>query len=240
MAGMQSPPRDLPSPSDARHSRAPRRVNGLAVLAALIVSGVGVTAGYLQWKAPEVHAIVDARRNEVAAAPTTPAGRLVHWLMYGNALIHNRLQEMRFSADRPWLVAYAVRGAGTERARPASSPDVEMYGVDLRHLPREQASIDGMNVVVRLPRACDLGRSELTGDNAPFVPVIAASEKLPDADQRARELAAWALKDLAQALERDISGAHLAIEVGPEASFDEITRSRANAAPVSDSPAPPR
>jgi hypothetical protein len=154
--------------------------------------------------------------------------------MYGNALIHNRLQEMRFSADRPWLVAYAVRAATT------SSPDVEMYGVDLHDLPHEPALLDGMKVVVHLPRARDLGRSELTGDNAPFVPVIAASEKLPDADQRARELAEWALKDLAQALERDIPDAHLVIEVGPEASFDEITRARANAAPVSDTSASPR
>jgi hypothetical protein len=100
--------------------------------------------------------------------------------------------------------------------------------------------MDLMKVVVHLPRARDLGRSELTGDNAPFVPVIAASEKLPDADQRARELAEWALKDLAQALERDIPDAHLVIEVGPEASFDEITRARANAAPVSDTSASPR
>lgn len=233
MAGMQSTPGDPPShPS----SRAPRRANGLFVLAALVVLGVGVTAGYLQWKAPEVHAIVDGRRNEVAAVPRTPEARLVHWLMYGNALIHNRLQEMRFSADRPWLVAYAVRAATT------SSPDVEMYGVDLRDLPREPASLDVMDlmkVVVHLPRARDLGRSELTGDNAPFVPVIAASEKLPDADQRARELAEWALKDLAQALERDIPGAHLSIEVGPEASFAEITRAP-NAAPTSQAPASPR
>jgi hypothetical protein len=242
MAGMHEPsragaPQEAPAESrpaaDASEIRSGSawRASGLFVLAMLVLLGVGVTAGYLQWKAPEVHSIVEARRSEVAAAPSSTEGRLVHWSMYANALIHNRLQEMRFSAREPWLVAYAVSADSSERnlARGAASDTsaVEMYGVDLADLSRDPAWIDGSRVVVRLPRARDLGRAELVGDNAPFVPVIPDARPLPDANQRAKELATWALQGLAQALERDIPKAHLEVEIGPETSWAEIASTRA-------------
>jgi hypothetical protein len=208
------------SPDDrSLASRAPFRASGLATLLVLVVLGVGVTAGYMQWKAPEVHAIVESRKKEVAAAPSTVEGRLVYWLKYADALIHNRLQEMRFSAEKPWLVAFA---RSIEGAR-----EVEFYGIDLAELPRNLGRIEATSVYVRLPRAQDLGRGELTGDKAAFIPLVAAERDPPDANERARALAEWALEPLARNLERDIPGAHLLVAIGPETSWREIAESRA-------------
>jgi hypothetical protein len=239
----------------------PLRASGLGTLAVLVLLGVGVTAGYMQWKAPEVRAIVEARKGEVALAPSTSEGRLVHWLKYANAMIHNRLQEMRFSAAKPWLVTYASAATSAEsKARAASSPVLtggespssgsqspssgsqeaesvgpgarvlEIYGIDLTDMPRELGRIQGLTIVVRLPRARSLGRGELAGNNAPFVPIVPASQPLPDANKRSHELAAWALQSLGQALERDIPGAHLSIEIGPEASWSELLEARSKEA----------
>lgn len=261
---------------------APLRASGLGTLAVLVLLGVGVTAGYMQWKAPEVHAIVEGRKGEVAAVPNMPEARLVHWLKYSNALIHRRLQEMRFSADKPWLVAFAVAESGSaargaaeasSAAKASASEDAssrspqsgsprssgsssasgssasslsaspgatgpEIYGIDLGDMPREPGRIEGLTIVVRLPRAQSLGRGQLTGDHAAFVPIVSDSQALPNADQRTRELAVWALQSLGEALERDIPGAHLSIEIGPEKTWGEVVKALSKDA--REPPAAPR
>jgi hypothetical protein len=198
------------------------RVSGMGTLVFLVAIVLVVILGYLHWKAPEVRAILDERRSEIAAAPSTREGRLAQWRKFGDAQIHNRLEMMRFSTEKPWLVAHAIRAAGD------AATECEFYGIDLASMPRELTRIADLTIVVRLPRARSLGRGELTGDNAPFVPVFHDAASAPDADERVRGLASWALESLAKALERDIPGAHLRVEVGPEASWAEIAKPPSN------------
>lgn len=191
-----------------------RRASGLGTLAVLIVLGVGVTSGYLQWKAPDLRARVASIRSEVAVAPASPEGRLANWAVYGDPLIHNRLLQMRFSAEQPWLVTHAV---GTSPAA------LEIYGIDLTDMPRDIVRIEGLRAIVHLPAPRLLGIGPLTGDHASFVPVYPAESSAPAATERARELGRYALEGLGHALARDIEGASLAVEIGPESSFAEIT-----------------
>lgn len=195
------------------------RARGLLVMAGLVVLGVGVTAGYLAWKAPEVGAIIAGRRRAIAEAPRTPEGRLANWLVFGAPQVHHRLEIMRFSAEQPWLVTHAIRVAGDDPDR------VEFHGIDLSSLPRDVARIDGRIVRVKLPRPTLLGTGRLQGINAAAVPVAASESAVPDPIARAQYLVHFALDDLGKALERDIQGASLSIEIGPESSFEAIAGS---------------
>lgn len=217
MAGMD-PSRQLDEPAVARAPSHPR-VNGLVALLVLVVLGVGVTAGYLQWKAPELNRIVAGRKGEVKAAEKrSPEERLAKWIEMGNPLIHNRLLWMRFSAEQPWLVTHAVGVA--------SAGDLSIYGIDLTDMPRSLVAIDGLGARLELPRPRLLGRGPLAGGNAAFVPVFAEASAAPDPSRRGRELVEWALEGLSNALGRDIPGAELSIEVGPAASWGEIAAAR--------------
>jgi hypothetical protein len=197
------------------------RARGLLVMAVLVATGVGVTAGYLQLEAPEVGEIIANRKREIALAPKTPEGRLEQWLVFGAPQIHHRMQMMRFSAEQPWLVTHAVRLDGEDAERLA------IYGIDLSELPREIAGIGGLDVHVKLPLPRRLGTGPLRGDNAVSVPVAPRDGLAPDSVERARFLVRFALDGLSQALERDIPGAKLTIEIGPESSWEEITEARA-------------
>jgi hypothetical protein len=194
------------------------RVSGMKTLFFLVALVLVVMLGYLQWKAPEVRAILDQRKSEIAAAPSSLEGRLAQWRKFGDAQIHNRLEMMRFSTEKPWLVGYAIRAPGD------AANESEFHGIDLASMPREISRIDALTIVVRLPRAGILGRGELTGDNAPFVPVYRDRASAPDENERVRGLASWALEPLARALERDIAGAQLRVEVGSESSWSELAR----------------
>lgn len=194
------------------------RARGLLVMGALVVAGVGVTAGYLAWKAPEVGKIIADRKRAIAEAPKTAEARLANWIVFGAPQIHHRLEIMRYSADQPWLVTHAVRVAGDDPER------VEIHGIDLSALPRDVARVEGTTIRVHLPRPVLLTTGPLTGSNAVAVPVAADAASAPDPIARAEYLVHFALDDLAKALERDISGAKLSIEIGPETSWTEIAR----------------
>jgi hypothetical protein len=197
------------------------RARGLLVMLALVLVGLSVSAGYFFWsltsKASATWKIIDARKREIAEAPTTPEGRLANWLKFGAPQIHHRLEIMRYSAAQPWLVTHAVRTAGGDDGR------VEIYGIDLTGLPVSIARVESSTVHVKLPMPRRLSIGPLTGDNAVAVPVAARADLVPDPVERAKFLVHFALDDLSGALERDIPGAKLAIEIGPETSFDEIS-----------------
>ncbi len=194
------------------------QARGLVVMAALVVAGVGVTAGYLAWKAPEVGKIIADRKRAIAEAPKTAEARLANWIVFGAPQIHHRLEIMRFSAEQPWLVTHAVRVAGDDPER------VEIHGIDLSDLPRDLAKVDGIRIRVHLPRPTLLATGPLTGGNAVAVPVAVDAASAPDPIARAEYLVHFALDDLGKALERDIPGAKLSIEIGPETSWKEIAR----------------
>jgi hypothetical protein len=195
------------------------RVRGLLVLSALVAVGLCVSVGYFFWsltaKASAARRIIDARKREIAEAPKTTEGRVAHWLVFGAPPIHHRLETMRFSAAQPWLVTHAVRAEGGEPGA------VDIYGIDLTNLPLTIARVEGTTVRVELPLPRRLGTGALAGDNAAAVPIFPRADLAPDPVQRARFLVDFALGDLARALERDIPGAKLLIEIGPESSFGE-------------------
>lgn len=200
------------------------RARGLVALAALVVLGVGVTAGYLQWKAPDLLARREAIAREVAASPSSPEGRLATWVLFGgDPQIHNRLQQMRFSEARPWLVTHAVGSA-------AAGGEVVFHGIDLAAMPKELVRQEGLALHLALPAPRELGRGPLEGEHASFVPVYASAELAPDATgaiARARDLVAYALGGLEKALGRDVPGATLEVEIGPAAGWAEIAAARA-------------
>jgi hypothetical protein len=189
------------------------RPHGLVVLLLLVVVGIGVTAGYLQWKAPEVGRIVAGRRAEIAGAPQDPEGRLEKWIVFGNPQIHHRLELMRFSERQPWLVCQAV---GSDASA------LEIFGIDLSDMPREIGVVEGRLVRIRLPAPRVLAHGALAGEQAAFVPVYPDPARVPDAVLRAHELARYAFADLGKALERDIPGATLRVEIGPQESWSAI------------------
>jgi len=196
--------------------RPPVRARGLLVMSALVVLGVGVTAGYLQLAGPEVGEIIASRKREIAAAPRSPEGRLAQWLVFGGPQIHHRLERMRFSADEPWLVTHAIGRSAT------TGGTVEIHGIDLAAMPLEIARIDGSTVRVRLPLPGKLGVGPLRGEHALSVPIAASPELAPDPVGRAVFLVRFALDGLAQALERDIEGAELVIEIGPGETWESV------------------
>jgi hypothetical protein len=197
------------------------RARGLLVMLALVLVGLSVSAGYFFWsltsKASATWKIIDARKRELAEAPTSPEGRLANWLKFGAPLIHNSLLQRRFSAAQPWLVTHAVRTGDEDDGR------VEIYGIDFTNLPVTIARIEGSTVHVKLPMPRRLAVGPLTGDNAVSVPVAARADLAPDPVERAKFLVHFALDGLSGALERDIPGAKIAIEIGPEKSFEEIS-----------------
>lgn len=194
------------------------RARGLLVLAALVGVGLCVSVGYFFWsltsKASEARRIIDARKREIAEAPKTTEGRLEHWLVFGAPQIHHRLETMRFSAAQPWLVTHAVHADSGEPGA------VEIYGIDLSNLPLSISRVEGSTVHVELPLPRRLGAGPLTGDNAAAIPVFPRADLAPDPVERAKFLVRFALEGLSGALERDIPGAKLAIDIGPEASFE--------------------
>ena len=198
----------------------PRRFRGLVVLAALVAVGLAVSAGYFIWslssESSETWRIVQERKREIAAAPKTPEGRLANWLVISAPQIHHRLQLMRFSAEQPWLVTHAVR------TDPEDNDHLAIHGIDFTDLPLTLGRIEGSTVRVRLPLPKELAVGALRGDNAVSVPIAARDDLAPDAILRASFLVHFALDPLAHALERDIPGATLAIEIGPETSWAEI------------------
>lgn len=186
-----------------------RRVSGILLICALIALGLWAAAVYA-WKAPR---LVGRMKAERAALPASSEGRVDRWLEFGSGLIHQRLVQVRHSAREPWLVSYVVDHEAAQD---------EIWGVDLADLEPSASRREGLCVVVALPAARLLGRGELGGDKALHVPRYAPGAERPDPDRRAEEVAAWALRPLARALEKDIPGAELRVRVGapPEAPGD--------------------
>jgi hypothetical protein len=195
------------------------RANGLLVLSAIVAVGLSVSVGYFFWsltsKASEARRIIDARKREIAEAPKTTEGRVAHWLEFGGPQIHQGLLNLRFSSERPWLVTHAIRVEGGEPGA------VEIYGIDLTNLPLSVARVEGTTVRIELPLPRRLGTGPLTGDNAAAVPIFPREDLAPDPVERAKFLVRFALGGLPEALERDIPGAKLAIDIGPGSSFGE-------------------
>jgi hypothetical protein len=187
-------------------ARGPRRVNGLLVLLVLVAVGMGVTSVVFKWMSPQLRERMQRAR---ADAPKSGEPRVAHWLEFGRGFVHQRLVQLHFSPDEPWLVTHTV---GADR----DAGEVEVWGVDLTDLPVEATAQDGMSVVVNLPEPRVLARGPFgeqrkRNDKARNVPHFASAEVAPDPRERARTVVLWALDRLVTALVRDIDGASLEV-----------------------------
>jgi hypothetical protein len=181
--------------------RGARRANGILVLVGVVVVGLLTGTVFYRWKRRTAQARIAA---EIEAAPRTPEGRVALWLRLAGPQIHHRLAVVaRFAPDMPWLVTHAVS---------QSEGPPELWGIDCGALPRELARLEGLSVVVDLPRPRALGRMELSGPRARRVPLF-ASEARPDPAARLAELALYLLEGMPDALRRDVPGAALTIRV---------------------------
>jgi hypothetical protein len=174
---------------------------GLAVLALLVVVGLGSGAGFYRYQRARQ---AERFQRELAAAPNTPEERLDLWLRLAGPQIHHRLAVVgRFTSVEPWLVTHAVARAG-------EAP--ELFGVVCAELEPTLARRTGLEVLVSLPAPRALGRVVLEGERAQRVPIF-APEVVVDAAERLAELAMYLLEEMPAALARDIPGAVIVIEV---------------------------
>lgn len=181
------------------------RANGILVLLGIIALGLATGAGYYAYKRPRLER---ERAAVLASAPTTLEERLEQWLVFGGPQIHHRLSRFaRFSAECPWLVTHAVASAD------GGPPTV--WGIDCQTLPQDMARLEGTTVVVELPAPVPLGRVELDPAQARHVPKYADDRSVPDPTARLKDLAAFFLERLPQALEHELPGARLEIRVMP-------------------------
>ncbi len=182
-------------------------MNGLLLLALLVAAGLGVTSVLFRWKE---RGLIAQRRADLAAAPREGEPRLERWTELNRPYLVGRLQQLRVSAQLPYLVTHELL-TGVQDAPP------ELLGVDLTQLSPEWVERESLRVVVSLPAARRLGRAWIGADKSLFVPKVRAGEPQPDlasADARARSVAEHALKPWIEALPRDVPGAVLSVRVG--------------------------
>lgn len=174
---------------------------GLAVLAVLVVVGLGSGAGFYRWQRMRQ---AERFQRDLAAAPQSTEERLDLWLELVGPQLHHRLAVVgRFTSEEPWLVTHAQGRAG-------EIP--ELFGVTCAELQPTFARRSGLEVVVALPAPHALGRIDLVGERAQRVPIF-APEVAVDAPARLAALALYLFEDMPAALERDIPGARIVLEV---------------------------
>ena len=179
-------------------------VNGLAVLAVIVVVGLVTGAGFYRYKRRQMDAELAI---EMAAAPKTPEERLALWLRLSGPQIHHRLAVVgRFAPEQPWLVTHAI-------ARPDGPP--ELWGIDCSALPHDLARQDGLTIVVELPAPRMLARAPLEDQEGNRVPLYPPDAQL-DPAKRLEELSLYLLEGIPGALARDIPGSALVIHVARE------------------------
>lgn len=180
--------------------------NGLVVLAVIVVVGLLTGAGFYRWQRGRMDARLAA---ELAAAPSSPEERAALWLrLSGGPQIHHRLAVVgRFTPELPWLVTHAV-------TQPEGGAPV-LWGVACASLSQDFARLEGLRVVVELPRPVALGNATLEGESAARVQIY-TPEASPDPSLRLRELALHLLEGIPKALERDVPGASLELRVASE------------------------
>jgi hypothetical protein len=180
------------------------RVSGLAVLLAIVATGLVTGVGFYRLKRGEANARVAA---QLAAAPRTSEERLDLWLALTGPQLHHRLAVVgRFTPEMPWLVTHAVA------AEDGGPP--ELWGIECATLPKALGVREGLRIVMTLPAPQLLGRATFEGEHSERVPLFARGVAV-DASDRLRTLALHLLEGLPKALERDVPGATLELRVLP-------------------------
>ncbi len=195
----------------SRYPMSPRftallRPRGLLVLAAILVIGLGASAGFFRWAARDV---AQGVLGELAARPSVPEEQLELWLAFGEPQIHNRLLGLRYSSALPALVTH-VRAPDSPREPPT------IFGVDLSGGRPARIERNGLRVEVTLGAPQALAPGPLTGEAADRVPRAAAGVGPGAGRPFAQGVLEWALEPLIEALPRDIEGASLVVVLADE------------------------
>jgi hypothetical protein len=175
-------------------------MNGLVFVIALVAVGLGATAGLYRWRASSLGE--DFRRTR-AEMPQDPEKKLELWLMYGGPFVAQRLEQMRYSREQPWLLTHTL---GAQR----NAAEQEIWGVDLTGLAPAWTAREGMEIVVTLPKPRKLGAGAISGDKALNVPHVSPGAAF-DAEKRARAIVLWSIEKLIGSLEKDNPGAKLVV-----------------------------
>ncbi len=180
-----------------------RRAPGLAVLFTVIAVGMGMPALY-RWKVGDLRR---TRERILSEAPSAPEKRVELWFSHLQPRLLEVLHKCRFSSDKPYLVSHMVAPA-----REGVPP--EIWGVPEEAIDPSQVVLDGMVVRVILPAPRLLERDVLVGDNALGVPVYPAEAPPEDPGALLRERLEFVFEKFMRALERDIPGSYVSIEIG--------------------------
>lgn len=192
------------------------RPPGLAVLATVVAVGMGIPAFY-RWKVGDLNR---DRERMLAEAPSVPEARVELWYSHLQPRVLGVLHKCRFSSKKPYIVSHMVA---------PRSPDEppEVWGVPEDAITPERVVLDGMVVRVVLPAPVLVDRDVLVGDNAVGVEVYPPERPPKDPRVLLRGRLEFVLGKFMAALEKDIPGAYVSVEVGglvrprPEADSTE-------------------
>lgn len=194
------------SSAESQPTRSGLRINGLVFVILLVAVGFGATAVLYRWRASQLGDDFRRTRDEM---PADPSARLELWTEYGRVLIDQRVVQLRYSSDRPWLLTHTV-------ARERNSAEQEIWGVDLSGISTASTHREGLEVIYSLPRPRVLGHGAIGGDKAMHVPHVTPDGEPIDAEERARSMIAWALQKLTSQLAKDIPGATFTVRFDAE------------------------
>lgn len=186
------------------------RMRGLPLLALIVLAGLVPTSVYFHWKVPGV--IEEFRASIATEKQRTPEQRLALWFQWNQPQIHNRLRQLRLSAEQPWFVAYGIGPA-------AESAPVDVVGIDFSDFPVEAVQLDGMQVRVVLEAPRSLGVHALVGSQAVNVPHYPQAALAPHPTERVISVIDYAMRhpdDFLEAFVEDNPGASFWIRVGDD------------------------
>ncbi len=140
-------------------------------------------------------------------APNAPEARVALWFSHLQPRVLGVLRSCRFSSHQRYLVSHMV-------APRSDQEPPEVWGVHEDTISPESVFLDGMAVRVQLPAPTLVDRNVLVGDNALGVEVYPSQSPPEDPRVLLRNRLEFVLAKFMAALEKDIPGAYLSIEVG--------------------------
>ncbi len=181
----------------------PGRAPGLAILFTIVAVGMGMPAFY-RWKFVDL----GRERDEILAnAPSEAEARVALWFEHLQPQVVHVLGACRFSAQFPYLVSHVMA------PRSGDEPP-EVWGVPDAEITVDSVVLDGLAVRVILPAPRVVVRDVLVGDNANGVGVSPPGAPPRDPRVLLRNRIEFILRKHMSALEMDIPGAYLSVEVG--------------------------
>lgn len=184
------------------------RVNGLAILGAIVLAGFGMVLIYSLYYQPMMK---EKTLQKLESAPTDTEGKLELWREFGAPQIVEHLRALRVSPEQDFLASFVVQPEGD------GSPKV--YGLDLSGIGENSVERSGQDLIVRLPEPGLVAEERLRGPNSEMVPVFPAGSDLPDPRERIRFLFDFKFESLVSRLQGDLPGVRVTFALGEDPPF---------------------